>query len=63
MFHTMYKPNCFAALKQINYSAYLKKQQCWQIKCKFAAFFNNLKATDESFFNTHIKNIKMQVSF
>ena len=59
MFHIMYKLSCFTALEQGGHSAHLREQQCWQIECKFAAFFDDLKATNESSFNTYIKNIKM----
>ena len=63
VFCTMYRLNCFAVLKWVNHLTHLKKQQCWQIKCKFIVFFNDLKATDESSFNAHTENIKMQISF
>ena len=62
MFHTMYRLNCLTALEWGGHPAHLREQQCWQIECKFTAFFDNLKATDESSSNVHIKNIKMQVS-
>ena len=62
IFHIMYRLSCLTALKWENHLAHLREQQCQQIECKFAVFFNDLEATDESSFNTYTENIKMQVS-
>ena len=62
VFRTMYRPSCLAALERGGHPAHLREQQCRQIECKFAAFFDDLEATDESSSNAHAENIKMQVS-
>ena len=62
VFRTIYRPSCLTALKLAGHPAHLAEQQCQQIEQKFAAFFDDLEATDESSSNAHSENIKMQVS-